>query len=361
MLAVTPRISRTRALSSTVIALCFAAVADQASAVPLGLPATNSQDPPSVELVTLGRQLFADKRLSADGTISCTSCHVPAKRFTDGRPTARGLRGQKLTRHTPSLLNVRYASSLFWDGRAGELATQARAPLLAPAEHGLANERSLKKIVGADTAYAAAFEHLFGVKPEQISMQDVGTALAAYEQTLVAADSEFDRYQYGHDPKAMSPGAIRGLALFRGRAQCASCHEIGDSSALLSDGKFHASPVPMPASALARLGKLAERVSSLRHRGDLDALSALIATDRNASELGRFVVTLDPKDIGLFKTPSLRNVSVTGPYMHSGSVTSLAAALDMELYSRSTQKVPLVLTEDERSDLLAFLDALTSS
>jgi cytochrome c peroxidase len=158
----------------------------------------------------------------------------------------------------------------------------------------------------------------------------------------------------------MTPAAVRGLALFRGRAQCVSCHSISATFALFTDGQFHSSPIPLSPATLAELGALALRVSAMRAKGELDALNTLIETDPKAAELGRFVVTLDPKDIGRFKTPALRNVAVTGPYMHDGSVKSLPQAVDLELYSRTEQRYPLVLTEDERNDLLEFLRALTS-
>ncbi len=153
---------------------------------------------------------------------------------------------------------------------------------------------------------------------------------------------------------------MRGLELFRGRARCASCHRLGEESALLTDGEFHPSPLPIPESALAQLGSLTEKVSQTRARGDIDALNALIANDRDISALGRFVVTLAPKDIGAFKTPSLRNVALLGPYMHDGSIALLSQAIEIELYSRTERNYPLVLTEDERADLLGFLEALTS-
>jgi cytochrome c peroxidase len=326
---------------------------------PLGLP-TAPGDSPLPELVNLGRSLFSDKRLSADGTVSCASCHMPDHAFTDARPTARGVRGQLLTRHTPSLLNVRYAKSLFWDGRVAGLETQAHFPLLATAEHGLPNEESVGAVARADAAYADAFKHLYGVEKGDISIREVTAAIAAYEHTLVAGDSPVDRYLYAADSTAISPAAKHGLALFRGRAQCATCHTLGPTTALLTDDQFHASALPIPTSALSRLGTLTHQVATLRQQGQSEVLNALISTDRDVAALGRFVVTLDPKDIGQFKTPSLRNVALTGPYMHDGSVATLARAIDLELYSRSVRNYPLVLSEDERADLLAFLQALSS-
>ena len=345
------------------ITLCFAALVTAAPATtPIGLPPEEHPDDSHTQaLAALGKQLFNDKRLSVDGTMSCSSCHPEEKRFTDGLPTAHGLHGQQLTRHTPSLLNVRYALTLFWDGRATDLTTQVRSPLLAPAEHGLRDKRAVGTILSADPIYASAFEHLFAIAKDQISLRETSSALAAYERTLVSADSPFDRYQYGGNPKALSAAASRGLELFRGRAQCATCHSIGATSALLTDNQFHSSPLQLPASTQMRMGTVAHCISDLRTKGDVDSLNALIATDADAAELGRFVVSLDPKDIGRFRTPSLRNVAVTGPYMHNGSVKSLPQAVDLELYGRTAQRYPLVLTEDERADLLEFLMALTSS
>ncbi len=332
-----------------------------ASAVPVGLPtpedAADAQPP---ALVQVGRALFSDKRLSIDGTVSCANCHVPKRNFTDAYPTAHGIRSQVLTRRTPSLLNVRYATSLFWDGRSPDLESQAPLPLLSMAEHGLPNEESVAGIVRGDSGYATAFEHLFGIDKEAISLREIGAAVAAYERTLLAGDSPFDRYLYGGDRQAISRSAERGLTLFRGRAQCATCHTIGPNSALLSDGEFHPSPVRLTDSTLSRLGPLANQVTSLRHHGQLSMLNTLITTDRDVSALGRFVVTLNPNDIGRFKTPSLRNVALNAPYMHDGSVGTLPEAVEIELYSRSARNYPLVLTEDERAELLAFLQALSS-
>ncbi|HWZ63578.1 MAG TPA: cytochrome c peroxidase [Steroidobacteraceae bacterium] len=346
------------------VVLSLWAVAMGASAqgsIPLGLPESERQDGwKAAELVGLGQKLFFEKRLSVDGSISCASCHLPERRFTDGRPRANGLHGARLTRHTPSLLNVGYAGALFWDGRVTGLENQVRSPLLAPAEHALLEESAVARIIRSTPEYVSAFSSLLGVSREGISIREVGLAIAAYERTLTAGNSPFDRYQYGGDPQAMTAAAVRGLNLFRGRAQCANCHTMGEKSALFTDGTFHTSPLPLGAGVVARLGNLAKRVTALRERGEFDALNSLIESDPNVAALGRFNATLDPKDIGSFKTPSLRNVTDTGPYMHDGSVETLGKAVDLELYSRASQRYPLVITEDERSDLLQFLAALSS-
>jgi cytochrome c peroxidase len=343
------------ALFSLWLTLMASALAD----VPLGLPRVGSASD-AAELADLGRRIFVDTRFSIDGTISCATCHIPERQFTDGRATARGLGGKELTRKTPSLLNVRYQGSLFWDGRAKDLATQVRTPLLGPDEHGLRDEQAVGQIVRQDGSYATAFARLMHVPKNELSLREVSAALVAYEGTLLAGNSPFDRYVYGHDLKAMTPAAVRGLALFRGRARCESCHHIGQNSALFTDGEFHASPLPIPESALSQLGALTEKVSAMRVRREIDGLNALVASDRDVAALGRFVVTLAPKDIGAFKTPSLRNVALLGPYMHDGSIAQLPQAIEFELYSRTEQNYPLVLTEDERADLLQFLQALTS-
>jgi cytochrome c peroxidase len=350
---------RLGSFGGAVLSLWLALMASALADVRLGLPrAASASD--AVELAELGRRIFVDTRFSIDGTISCATCHIPERQFTDGRATARGRGGKELTRKTPSLLNVGYQTSLFWDGRAADLVTQVRAPLLGPAEHALLDESAVGKIAGQDESYATAFARLLHVPKADLSLREVSLALVAFEKTLVAGDSPFDRYLYGHDLKAMTPAAARGLTLFRGRAGCESCHRIGQNSALFTDGEFHASPLPIPESALAQLGALTEEVSAMRVRGEIDGLNALVASDRNVAALGRFVVTLAPKDIGAFKTPSLRNVALLGPYMHDGSIAQLPQAIEFELYSRTERNYPLVLTEDERADLLQFLQALTT-
>ena len=352
-------IVRNLAIALSLYAVCSAWPVS--ASTPLGLPETDTPDAIKAEQrAELGRKLFSDKRLSVDGSISCASCHMPERHFTDSRPVARGLHGARLTRRTPSLLNVRYATGLFWDGRTIGLENQVRSPLLAAQEHALADESTVAKVVRSNPEYVAAFLSLMRVSPGRISIREVGLAIAAYERTLSAGNSPFDRYQYGGDSHAMTAAAIRGLNLFRGRARCANCHTIEEKFALFTDREFHTSPLKMPPSTVSKLGELAKRVTALREHGELDALNALIESNRDVAALGRFTATLDPRDIGSFRTPSLRNITLIGPYMHDGSVATLSEAVDLELYSRSSQHYPLVLTEDERTDLLQFLAELSS-
>jgi cytochrome c peroxidase len=325
----------------------------------LGLPPATAfkSDSQAAASVAIGKRLFFDKRLSADGTISCASCHKPERAFTDGLPVAQGIRGQLGTRNTPSLLNVAYETSEFWDGRRATLEQQVIDPLLNPREHGLRDADHVLTIIRNDREYIRELANAFSVAQEAITPELVAKALASFERTLIAGDSPFDRYLYGGDHTALSSTAARGLELFRGRAKCASCHTIGDQSALFTDHLYHRVGVGMKAMEGQRLAAAATRVINATP-GELDRL---ISENPDISALGRFVVTKNPKDIGLFKTPSLRNIAVTAPYMHDGSVTTLPEALDVEIYYRSSEAGrPLILTPQEKTDLLAFLDSLTS-
>jgi cytochrome c peroxidase len=241
------------------------------------------------------------------------------------------------------------------------LQQQALDPLTNPREHGLANVSVLVSIVSSDAEYAAAFSRVFGGNsqpPPQslITVDNIVSALAEFERTLLIADSPFDRYQYGHVRTALSPSAVRGLELFRGRAQCAGCHLIGSADALFTDNLYHSLGVGMPTIA-PRLAQAATRVAN----ASAPTLDRLIAEDPEIAALGRFVITKQPRDIGKFKTPSLRNVALTAPYMHDGSVSTLTEAVDVEIYYRSLESgAPLILTPEEKRDLVEFLTALTS-
>ena len=325
---------------------------------PLGLPDVPSQfRSVNQGRAALGRELFFDRRLSADGTISCTSCHRPEHNLTDRRALAVGIGGQVGTRNAPSLYNVAFATSLFWDGRSTDLESQAVLPLLNAREHGLASEKAVLAILDSDRRYRKEFARVFG--QPHVSIDAVAAALAAYERTLLAGDSPFDRYVYGGDPRAMSPAAIRGLSFFRGRAGCATCHTIDKTSALLTDQEFHSSPKGLPESVNSALVELTGRVIQVQ---EPNALNSMVVGDSDIASLGRYVVTRNPKDIGLFKTPSLRNVTTTGPYLHDGSVESLQEVVELELYSRGDAvRSPIVATVEERADLVEFLTALSSS
>lgn len=324
----------------------------------LGLPSLSipQDNPQTPEKVALGRALFDDKRLSADGTVSCSTCHQPDRAFTDGRTVAQGAGHRTGTRNTPTLINSACLTSLFWDGRRESLEAQAADPLVNPVEHALKSHDEILVRVRTDATYGAGFRAAFGVAPESIGIEHVLKALAAFERTLVAGDSPFDRYRYGGVPSALSIAQVRGLGLFTGRARCATCHTIGTEHALLTDQEFHTIGIGQ-ARIQSGLADRATRLVRLS-RAELDRS---IMSDPDVAALGRFAVTLKPGDIGRFRTPSLRNVALTAPYMHDGSVPTLAEAVEREVYYRGLESGrPLVLTPREKADLVAFLEALTS-
>jgi cytochrome c peroxidase len=272
--------------------------------------------------VALGERLFFDPQLSADHSVSCSSCHRPARAFSDSLAVSRGVYGRTGTRNAPSVLNAAYRPSFFWDGRAATLEEQVLQPIQDSLEMGLPLAE-LEERVRASTSYRRAFRREFGAEP---SRQNIARALAGYLRTLRSGDAPFDHFMDG-DTTALSPIARRGFALFSGRAGCTSCH-IGP---LLSDNDFHNTGVGW---------------------GGPDA--------------GRFRVTGNERDLGRFKVPSLRNVALTAPYMHDGSIRTLEDVV--EFYDggghRNPNSDPLLhplgLTAEEKGALIAFLRSLTS-
>jgi len=326
---------------------------------PLQLPADVVLDPGRIEL---GRKLFFDRRLSFNGTMSCAMCHVPEEGFTsNASQKALGIEGKSLRRNSPSLWNVGWQARLFHDGRESSLSTQAWMPLLHPDE--MANPsigHVLQRIRGlAD--YEGQFERAFpGAGP---SMDTVGAALAAFEATLVAADSRFDRWRFGGQGSALSDVEKRGFSIFAGKGRCTVCHRVAEQHALLADGLFHVTGAGLARPAgRAFVVPLAPGVQTVLTDADLAAYSPPVPPD-----LGRFEITLDPVDRYAFKTPSLRNVAHTAPYMHDGSLATLEAVVDF--YDQGGGDVPgksealsaLGLSADEKQALVAFLRALDGS
>lgn len=326
--------------------------------LPLGLPPVSV--PPnnlqSAEKIAIGKALFHDRRLSADGKVSCATCHKPDHAFTDGLPVAVGAYGRKGTRNTPSLLNVAYLTSLFWDGRRTQLEEQAKDPFVNQREHGHADHNTVVRIVQGDDRYVEAFRRIFGVQTADIDMRHIGDAIASFERSLLSGNSPFDRYFYGSNKQAMSPQAVHGLEVFQGRARCVTCHTIGAREALFTDNQFHRIGVGFD-RIVPRLGALAKKITDT----PAAELDALVVGDPEISALGRYVVTGRVADVAKFRTPSLRNVALTAPYMHDGSVATLQEAIEQEIYYRSAESGrPLVLTSEEKAALIAFLSALTT-
>ncbi len=323
---------------------------------PLTIPADNPQ---SDEKIKLGKRLFHDKRLSADGSVSCASCHQQQKGFADGQKVAIGIKGQAGTRNAPTVLNAAFYESFFHDGRKGSLESQALAPFTNAIEHGLKDENALVELVKKENDYQQAFKKVFNVTPKEITATHIGKALASFERTLIGGNSAFDRYYFGRDPSQLSKSAARGLRIFKRKGNCANCHEISWNNALFTDNRFYNIGV-----GSKELDPVLEKI--LKMQKPEKTLESLSLSDRQLSELGRYKVTGIIADIGKFKTPTLRNIALTAPYMHDGSMETLAEVIDY--YDKGGHKnrfldaamFPLKLTVQEKRDLETFLRSLDS-
>jgi cytochrome c peroxidase len=297
---------------------------------PVPIPATN---PPTADTVALGRKLYYEPKLSVDGSIACASCHSPEHGFTDGLPVSRGVSGKQGKRNAPTVLNTAFQPVQFWDGRAPSLELQAAGPIANPIEMNQTHDACVSKL-GSDPEYKKLFEQAFG--PGPVSLGKIEMAIASFERTLISGNSPFDRYEFGGDKKAMTPAAIRGLALFKdaNKTNCVKCHTIEASYALFADGKFH-------------------------------NLGVGVNTEGDLTDLGRFNETKVEADKGAFRTPTLRNIAQTGPYMHDGTAKTLRRVVDFYVGGGNSNPQldkdikQLHLSGFEREDLVAFLEALT--
>jgi cytochrome c peroxidase len=344
------------------VVLLFPLSLTQASKVtPLGLDdlvwrqRIPKDNPMSSEKVALGRALFFDKRLSRDGTVSCAVCHDPARAFTDSNTIAEGVGAKRGTRNSPTILNSMFSESLFWDGRARSLEDQVNHPFVSSFEMGMETEEDLVRRVSFISEYRRLFRQVF--KAEGITMSTIAKAIAAYERTLVSGNSPFDRFINGN-AAALAATQLRGWELFKGKAKCIECHTYSPDSPFFTDFKFHNTGV-------AAADSLFETFINNLSASSQPTLPALAHSD-GFSELGRYVVTRQPTDIGAFKTPTLRDVELTSPYMHNGSLTTLIDVVrfynrggnaNSHLDSRMSQ---LQLTDAEINDLVEFMRALTS-
>jgi cytochrome c peroxidase len=329
--------------------------------VPLGLPPLPAGVDTGVERVALGRKLFFDRGLAFNGTLSCAMCHVPGEAFASNQTaTSVGIEGQTVRRNAPTLLNVVYRTHLFHDGRESSLATQAWGPLLNPLEMGNPSIGYVLDKLAGDGGYQQMFRSAFPGRG--ISMETLGAAIAAFEATLLDADTRFDRWRFGGDENALSGLEREGFALFTGKAGCAQCHTIGAKSALFSDQRFHNTGIGY-ARTVQQPGTVTfEVVPGSTASLSASAFAAISAP--TAPDLGRFEITLDPADRWAYLTPTLRAISRTMPYMHDGSLSSLAEVV--EFYDRggidnpdkSPRLHPLHLTAHEKAALIAFLKAL---
>lgn len=297
--------------------------------LPLGLEEDGlvipEDNPLTKEKVALGKLLFFDRRLSANNTIACASCHVPALAFTDGQPVSTGIHRQQGGRSAPTAINRVFGSLQFWDGRAATLEAQSIGPFINPVEHGFASHDELVAKVKTIAGYQPLFERAFG--PGPVTLDAIGKAIASFQRTLLSGNSDYDRFTLGNDEQALSANAQNGLRVFVSKGQCLRCH----SGSNFTDERFH------------NLG---------------------VGWDQDHIDVGRYAVTNDPKDLGAFKTPSLREIARTAPYMHDGRFATLRQVIDF--YNQggiSNPQLdpgikPLNLTEQEMEDLVEFLRSL---
>ncbi len=333
-----------------------------------GLPAALSAwlispaNPPTAASVALGQKLFFEPRLSGDGTVACATCHNPARAFTDGRPVSVGVQGRAGQRNAPTVLNAFYNKHQFWDGRANTLEQQAAFPITNPFEMGSASIADAVSRIAGDKDYQDRFMQAFGRGANE---RDLLTAIAAYEETLLSFDSPFDHFIAGGS-NAISDSAKRGWQLFNTKARCNLCHALTETQrdpTLFMDNDFHNIGIGILRHRVAPLAQQAGRELA---QGTLQNVD-ILAISSDLSVLGRFLVTKKQKDIAAFKTPDLRNVMVTGPYFHDGSMQTLWDVMDH--YNKGDgitdpwldkDMQPLALTEPEIDDVVAFLASLTS-
>lgn len=308
--------------------------------------------------VALGRKLYFDTRLSRDGTLACATCHDVSRGFTDRRNASEGIGGQVGRRNSPTTLNAVFFSSQFLDGRADSLEAQAKLPIVNPIEMGQPDGAAAVAAVAGDAELQKAFQEAYG---RPVGYDDIGRALAAFERTLVFLKAPYDRFIQG-EAAAMSEDAKAGFALFQGKARCNACHQMSSSSPIGSDNRFHNIGVSARHADFNQLATQA--LAALGKDGSEESIDRL-ALSTNLSELGRFVVTRNRADIGSFKTSQVRNVGVTAPYMHDGSLATLWDVMDhynkggeANLYLDGGME-PLALSEREIDQVVAFLFALT--
>ncbi len=323
------------------------------------IPPDNPQTP---EKIALGQKLFFDPRLSADGTVACSTCHNPARAFTDGRPVSVGIEGRAGQRNAPTVLNALYNKTQFWDGRVDTLEEQAALPIVNPVEMGQDSLDSAVAAIAGIAEYQQAFMSVFGRVPNG---PDLLRAIASYERTQISFDSPFDHFIAG-DPNAIDDAAKRGWELFNTSARCNKCHALTETERDVTnfmDNDFHNIGIGIIRHNVVALARQAEQLIDSNDKAAIDR--AAIQTDMSA--LGRFLITKKNPDIAAFKTPNLRNVLVTGPYFHDGSQETLWDVMDHYNKGDGVQNPyldqdiePLALSEKDIDDLVAFLTSLTS-
>jgi cytochrome c peroxidase len=318
-----------------------------ATAFFLSTPASSVERPNDSLILALGQALFVEKGLSSDGTTSCSSCHVPSHAYADPRALSIGVNGRLGTRNAPSLVGIGADTSYFWDGRRSQLEDAVLDPVTNPVELGFGSRDELVLKLNSAPVWKRRFAEVFGISTE-ISVQQLQMALVTFVRSL---------HSQGVPRRGKKiPGSAEielGRNLFTGIAGCSECHSL--SNGRFSDEKFHHSGVEQ--SNRENLPAVASEI--VRENLDINLLGPKVLANANWSSMGRFVVSHQPSDIGAFRTPSLVNVAFTAPYMHDGSIATLAAAVDREIYYRAfSTGVSINLTSTERRALVAFLQSL---
>jgi cytochrome c peroxidase len=292
-------------------------------------------------------------------------CHIPEQGFTNNElATAVGIEGRTVRRNAPSVYNVAYPERLFHDGRETRLEHQVWAPLLAHNEMGNPSIGSVLERIAGLRDYDGLFEAAF--RERGLALETLGMALASYQRTLVSGDSPFDRWHYGGDPSAVSESARRGFGLFTGKAACSVCHPLGADHALFSDGAFHNTGVGYATSMGATSRVQRVQVAPGRYL-EVDRAIVDRVSETPPSDLGLYEITQDPADRWRYRTPTLRNVALTAPYMHDGSLATLRDVVAFYDRGGVPNEVldplirPLGLGAAEIDDLVAFLESLTGS
>jgi len=320
------------------------------------IPDDNPLSQPKIEL---GQKLYFDQRLSIDNTVSCATCHDPRKGFADGKPVAEGVKQQKGARNSPTVLNAAYFEQQFWDGRAEMLEDQAVLPLINPIEMAMPSHGAVEEKLRSFPEYPPLFQKAFG-KPE-ITITRVGQAIASFERTVISFSAPIDRFLAG-EKTAIPEAAQRGWELFNGKARCNTCHGHVSVVPTFTDNKYHNIGVGAKQRDFTTLAREAQQAMQ---KGDPQVIDEL-ALKPHFSELGRFLITKEQKDMGAFKTPGLRNVELTAPYMHDGSEGTLLDVINF--YDRGGENNPFLdggirplnLTDQEKTDLVELMKTFTS-
>ncbi|WP_165873580.1 cytochrome-c peroxidase [Parasulfuritortus cantonensis] len=330
---------------------------------PLGLPPMTVPEgnPLTREKIDLGRRLFMDRRLSHNNTMSCGMCHVPEQGFTSNElGAAIGMEGRSLRRNSPSMYNVGYQRTFFHEGREPHLEDQVWGPLLTKVEMDMPSVGYVVEKVRQLPEYRGLFEAAFG---GPATAERIGQAIASWERTLVSGNSRFDRWYYGHQADALTAREQAGFTVFMGKGRCAVCHLVGDRSALFTDHLYHNTGLGWERTMFPERNSYKVQLAPGVFVQVMGAM--LKSFEPPQPDVGRYEVTIDPKDRWAYKTPSLRNVALTRPYMHDGSLATLEEVV--EFYDKggidNENKSPLLqrlnLDYEEKTALVAFLKTLT--